>query len=462
MPSRLPHSASPSPSHRTSSRKPLPHRLEGKPTWSGAVSLFPPLPKDVCTLLTRLPEALHRIRPLKSAHKRSLPDDVAALSQILTRERDKLDRPYWANPAYVSAYLYYFLPWNLIRLTRLLTALPLPDPCCGQGSQALLVDMGSGPLTLPLALWLARPQWRSAPVSVLALDTSPQPLQLGRALMETLGLLTGFPVWPIHTAKAPMKQAARQAAPFLNKGHPWLLSAANVLNETQAFSPRHDANSKYLATIEPENGEDEDFEESHLDDLLTSLAPLLKPFGDHSADCPAWPALLFVEPGTRLGGSTVMRLRKTAMDEGLTVLAPCTHQHPCPLHQSRTWCHFTFDSTGAPTWLTDLSAAAGLAKNALSLSPLLLSSSTPTRAESGCGRQARVISSPMKVPHLHGKARYACSAQGLLLLEDSERLSCGDSLPIRLPCDGQLDRKSGARLVRPAVTKAGHGPGRDK
>lgn len=36
--------------------------------------------------------------------------------------------PYWSSPAAVSAYLYYFLPWNLLRLTRLLAALPLSDP----------------------------------------------------------------------------------------------------------------------------------------------------------------------------------------------------------------------------------------------------------------------------------------------------------------------------------------------
>ena len=186
-------------------------------------------------ILDMLPEALAKVWPLNSAHRRTLPDDIAQLSRLLTTERSGLDRPYWSSPASISAYLYYFLPWNLVRLTRVLASLPLPDPrsVAPQGGEALLVDVGSGPLTLPLALWLAKPEWRSAPLRVLALDTSSQPLELGKTLMEVLGEMTGQPVWPVRVARAPLEQAVRQAAPLLSggKARPWLVSAANVLNE---------------------------------------------------------------------------------------------------------------------------------------------------------------------------------------------------------------------------------------
>ena len=190
---------------------------------------------DVVRLSRRPVVASHSNCRAVCPHRRTLPDDIAHLSRLLTTERAGLDRPYWSSPASISAYLYYFLPWNLVRLTRLLASLPLTDPrsVAPQGGEALLVDVGSGPLTLPLALWLARPEWRSAPVRVLAMDTSSQPLELGKTLMEVLGEITGQPVWPIRVARAPLDQVVRQAGPLLSGGRaqPWIVSAANVLNE---------------------------------------------------------------------------------------------------------------------------------------------------------------------------------------------------------------------------------------
>ncbi|MBE6441962.1 MAG: hypothetical protein E7022_06465 [Desulfovibrio desulfuricans] len=460
--------------------------------WPGAEPLFPPLTDEARALLERLPEALRAVRPLKAAHRRSLPEDVAALSRLLTTERAGLVKPYWGSPAAVSAYLYYFLPWNLVRLTRLLAALPLPDPfeAAGEGGEALLLDVGSGPLTLPLALWLTRPRWRSAPVRVLALDASPQPLQLGRALMETLGKLTGLPVWPVRTARAPLEQAVRQAAPLLAGGaRLWLASAANVLNESRGGSRRRgggmedmpvdDAALADEGEFTPEGDEGREAEQgcadARLDSLLASFAPLFAR-GGSGQDALPLPVLLFVEPGTRLGGSTIMRLRRLATEGGLTALAPCTHQEPCPLRRGRTWCHFTFDSEGAPAWLTQLSAEAGLGKSGLSLSPLLLSPAPPLPApqggrSSGGSTWARIVSSPLAVPGLRGAARYACCGQGLLLLENAAGATCGDRVPVTLPPKGGRDRKSGARIVRQRVPgsdgsrhggrQAQHAPGRD-
>ena len=321
--------------------------------WPGAKALFPPLTADAMRILDMLPEALAKVWPLNSAHRRTLPDDIAHLSRLLTTERAGLDRPYWSSPASISAYLYYFLPWNLVRLTRVLASLPLPDPrsVAPQGGEALLVDVGSGPLTLPLALWLAKPEWRSAPLRVLALDTSSQPLELGKSLMEVLGEMTGQPVWPVRVARAPLEQVVRQAAPLLSggKARPWLVSAANVLNELRFGKKR----SRGASAIEEEDEFDSldneglDFDgnpaaeaaeadkpegcrEDKLDSFLESLSPLFDHVGGADASAPAGPSLLFVEPGTRLGGSTIMRLRQLAVDGGLTALTPCTHQLDCP------------------------------------------------------------------------------------------------------------------------------------
>ncbi|MFR8276350.1 MAG: small ribosomal subunit Rsm22 family protein [Desulfovibrio fairfieldensis] len=191
-----------------------------------------------------------------------------------------------------------------------------------------------------------------------------------------------------------------------------------------------------------------------LDGLLEAFAPLLfRREESCSGGTRAAPALLFVEPGTRLGGNTIMRLRALALEGGLAALAPCPHNAACPLlsgQGGRTWCHFTFDSRDAPDWLLRLSTEAGLPKSGLSLAPLLLgldAENAPVAGQ-GTGLPARVLSAPFPVPGLAGRGRYACTVQGLALLEDAEALASGGLLPVRLAPDAPRDAKSRARIVR--------------
>lgn len=433
--------------------------------WPVTGTLFPPLDAAAQAALARLPEALKRVRPLSGTHRRSLPEDIAALSRALTAERAELRRPYWSRPAFVSAYLYYFLPWNLVRLTRLFRGLPLPSPGGGE-HPALLMDAGSGPLTVPLALWLARPEWRSAPVRVLALDSAAQPLELGRALFAAWGELLGEPVWPVRLERGPLESLAARALPLVRGGRarPWLVTAANVLNEAR---PARGGRCGVAAREEGEGGAWEDGEGDRVDErlerLLEAWSPLLAPpvrrgGDDAGADAGEAPALLFVEPGTRLGGTTMMRLREVALAGGLSAHAPCTQDAPCPLTRG-AWCHFTFSPEGAPQWLAALSARAGLAKRSLSLSPLLLG---PVPGDGACGKsrggagaalEARVLSSPFAVPGVRGQARYACAACGLALLEDAGALPCGARVRLdagagdRHPeAPPRRDIRSGARI----------------
>ena len=358
--------------------------------WQMESELLPALPDVVRRELDALGQALRTVRPLRSAHYRNLPADIEALSRLLTCERSGLYRPYWSSPASTSAYLYYFLPWNVLRLARLFRSLPLPDPrlWLEKGQTPLLLDGGSGPLSVPLALWLARPEWRALPIQVLAVDNAVQPMELGRDVMAAWGDILGQPVWQVRVERGSLEHMPRlecKLADTLERQErhlrPWLLTAANVLNELSAESRQM-------------NREDDEDEEGsggvrRLENLLDELEPLCWPAPLNedetgSADEALLPAALFVEPGTRLGGKTISRLRDAALERDLMPLAPCTHRAPCPLahaHAGRGWCHFTFDCEGAPQWLQELSSAAGLAKSALSLAPLLLRAD-PTAGES--------------------------------------------------------------------------------
>ena len=62
--------------------------------------------------------------------------------------------------------------------------------------------------------------------------------------------------------------------------------------------------------------------------------------------------------------------------------------------------------------------------------------------------KARVLTAPFAVPGLAGRGRYACSACGLLLLEDADGLPSGHMLDVNVPPDAARDAKSGARIVR--------------
>ncbi|MDR1659012.1 MAG: small ribosomal subunit Rsm22 family protein [Desulfovibrio sp.] len=146
-------------------------------------------------------------------------------------------------------------------------------------------------------------------------------------------------------------------------------------------------------------------------------------------------------------------------------LAPCPHSAVCPLLKirGRSWCHFTFDCAGAPDWLERLSEEAGLVKTSLSLSFLLLQRDAMAReagkpsggglntenpAAGHAAAEARVLSAPFAVPGLGGRARYACCAKGLLLLEDAADLAQGELLRVRLTQNAPRDAKSGALIVR--------------
>jgi ribosomal protein RSM22 (predicted rRNA methylase) len=50
--------------------------------------------------------------------------------------------------------------------------------------------------------------------------------------------------------------------------------------------------------------------------------------------------VVIVEPGTPAGYRRILLARTELLEAGLTVLAPCPHQHACPLAAGRDWCHF--------------------------------------------------------------------------------------------------------------------------
>jgi hypothetical protein len=315
------------------------------------VNLFPPLSPESRRILDGLFPLLDKNFPIPQRFRQALPHDVAELSLLLTAQRGSRRTSYLGQPKLLSAYLRYFLPWNLYRLCRLLPSLPL-----SLSDGDTVIDLGSGPLTLPAALWISRPGLRDRALEFRCVDRAAPALEAGKRFFAALS--GGASPWTIRAVK-------NAAGPGL--GPPArLITAVNFFNELYEDLPYGD--SAGLRRFSERQAR-----------LLGSLAA-------------EEGALLVMEPGTPRSGEFIAALRAALLDRGRMPAAPCPHAGPCPCPGGRNaaarpggkgrWCHFAFDTRDAPPALLKLSAAAGIPKDRAVLSFLY------------CGPAARSAAGP--------------------------------------------------------------------
>jgi hypothetical protein len=462
-----------------------------------AETLFPPLGTETRKILDALPGLIDRVFPLSGRFMAVLPRDVAELSRLLTSDRSERSGGYLGKPTLLSAYLRYFLPWNVYRLARLLPALPIS---LVHGDT--VIDLGAGPLTLPLALWISRPDLRPLRLEFRCLDRTPAALEAGRRLFHALA---GDGPWIIKTFKGSIggrgKGGSRIFPETGGKGAA-LVTAVNVFDELFRHVPQGD-----LLALGREAGKQAR--------MLTALTP------DTGS-------ILVVEPGIPRSGEFISLLRAALLEYRRIPRAPCPHAGPCPfpgvlperepLARGRRpfrgkgkWCHFAFDTKDAPPSLLRLSAAAGLPKERATLSFLLAGGNNTPADESGrsggnnthtddrrhtgknnthtgeslpaesnthvddrkagdytsgaCLGEAvlpvRIISDAFPLPAEQGdrsgrsgkrSGRYACSVKGPVLAagkrQDLEERNSGTLLYLVPPDQERRDPKSGALVVK--------------
>jgi Predicted rRNA methylase len=383
--------------------------------------LFPRPSREFLTLLAGLPKHLDAAMPMRRQHRRELPGDIRHLSHLLTDERGDLRRDYLADPAALSAYLRYFLPWNIYRLGVLFNGLALDPGGDNPDGAATIIDLGTGPLTAPLTLWMSRPHLRKRPLTFICVDRAPKPMRLGLDALNSLAASQGgLGPWKVTLVKGPLDARLREKAD--------LLIMANALNEVL------------------HRGEGEELLES-ADALAWHLAGMLTPTG----------TACVVEPGIRPSAHLIAALRRGFLHHGLKPVAPCPHEGPCPMSGRgfTAWCHFNFDAELAPNWLKTLSDEAKLPKDNVSLS-FLTFSAKGRRLEAAPGKGlVRAVSGPFELPAPERSApprygQYACSERGLTLLSLSRKHLVplpGALIEASWPETPDTDAKSGAVVL---------------
>jgi SAM-dependent methyltransferase len=93
-------------------------------------------------------------------------------------------------------------------------------------------------------------------------------------------------------------------------------------------------------------------------------------------------SLVVVEPALRDRSRHLHRVRDALVASGATVFAPCLHAAPCPaLARETDWCHEDLE-VDLPPWLVPVARAAGLRREGLTFSYLVLRKDGATLASS--------------------------------------------------------------------------------
>ncbi|MDR3284922.1 MAG: small ribosomal subunit Rsm22 family protein [Treponema sp.] len=397
--------------------------------------------RDAAKILEDFGAIIRGVRPLNSRQQALLPLEIKKLFHRLSDERSSRRTDYLNEPAALTAYTHYYHWWNLVRLTRLFAGLGAEHLSIPENG--VCVDLGSGPLTVPTALWLARPELRKRRLTWYCIDRSRTALSLGEELYLATAARTnaaGQTSLPRHTClpwrivriQGEAGIAVRQKAHFV--------AAANVFNEILQNAARS-----------PEV-------------LAHNAAVLLASYTEPASDG----TILLVEPGIPPSAHFVSLVREQVLDAGWHIQAPCPHEERCPMDGSQNvngrkggkWCHFVFPTEDAPKPLRTLSDSAGLSKDRATLS-FLLANNRENREKPSPSIplfSVRIASNPIALPG-NRTGFYGCSGLGLTLLETPEGAALSrESRSLEL-CSGALaslpdpakqplmDRKSGAARV---------------
>ena len=387
------------------------------------------LDKKSQELLENFDRVVQGVRPLNSKQLQKLPENIKALSHQLTDQRSERRLGYMNESVQLSSYVRYYTWWNLVRLTKLFSNLPAAS---FPNKECICLDIGSGPLTLVISLWLSRPELRELNLTWYCLDVSSNSMALGEDVYLSIVAQTGGTPWKIVRVKGSFGTGTfiKEKADFI--------TCANMFNELDQASD-----------MPPE------FQSKKYYDQLCSYK---------NDDC----KFLLIEPGVPKSARTLCLLRDRFIKENYDLIGPCSHCSECPMNglkaytgSQNKWCNFAFSTENAPAKLLKLSENSKLTKDRATLIFISVvpnkSFDNSTVVEKNISEKqdnslsVRIISDCMKL-HNNSFANYGCSKIGLVLVssKNENAFKSGDLLKIECSQDIKklpIDKKSGAKLI---------------
>ncbi|MGZ6130881.1 MAG: small ribosomal subunit Rsm22 family protein [Myxococcaceae bacterium] len=292
---------------------------------------------------------------------------IRTLSTGLTRDRALVGARYLDDPRLLGAYLLFYWPVSYAQARAVLGELPRRP--------RTVLDLGSGSGPVAFAAL------DSGASEVAAADRSAPALALARALAAEAEEPLATRTW---TGGAALPEGAFDA---ITLGH-----VLNELGRGPAALPERAA-------------------------LLERAAAQLRPGG----------SLVVLEPALRDTSRELLQVRDLLVARGYAVRAPCLWRGPCPaLVKASDWCHAE-RSWSPPPVLDALAREAGLHKEALKMSYLVLAPKGEAWAEPPSGRVFRIVSEPLEGK---GRQRYmGCGPEGRmgLALQEKHRTAANEA-----------------------------------
>lgn len=389
-------------------------------------SLFSKIPEDAEKILKDFDVLIQKKFNLNSKHRNQLLKNIQELSHQLTDERSVRRIGYMNSAPYLSAYCYYFMWWNLYRLVNLFSN--MDDVAFSHLKDAsVLIDFGAGPLTVTIALYLARPELRKLKLTYYCVDISQNALAVGEELylsvVSQINTLikensdTNFyEPWTIKKIKGTFGTEIKQKAD--------LITSANMFNEIFWNSPKT------------------------LEEHVKNISNTLLAYTNQSVKN----TVLLIEPGIPRGSRFISLFRDNLIRKKYTIVSPCTHHEKCCMDGKKggKWCHFILPTSKAPKKLLTISEKANLSKDRASLSFVLATSQHIK--EPAKYSELRIVSDLIKLPF--GIGKYACSEKGLTLVIDQKNdLQFGDCIETHITKDLPKDKKTNALIVNKFTKK---------
>ena len=301
--------------------------------------------------------------------RRPLYQEVSRLSKLFTTQRKERDQVYLGEPGLRYAYAGYFTPLNAAKIAQLLHRFHREQKLPRFINPPRIADLGSGPCSGILGAHL----YYGAIGESWALDRSGKALEDGALLFQQVekgapGLLT-----TTRGTLGPKPFPKSKNASFD------LVIMANVLNEIG--DPRRGQSLRLR--------------------IVKNALNLLSEDG----------ALLIVEPGTRVHGRALQRLRDVLVRKKThQILSPCPAVQACPLLKGKAdWCHQEL-SWDRPKSCKRLEQQSGLENHLLKCAHLLIGHTGQQEpASTGC-----IVGGVMRTPR--GEKRYICRRNGLFTL----------------------------------------------